>query len=89
MTQRASIAILPEGLSSWQKVKRMAKAAHDPEHEMTAADLAALRGPYLCRPGTGASAAEWLRWVREVSAAAPLAQQLVDAAIGAAAKVTR
>lgn len=75
----------------------MAVRKFDPEHDLTAADLVALRGPYLQRPGAGAAPADWLRWASEVAAAAPVAQRLLDAAeakaggrgVGPAAMVTR
>ena len=52
----------------------------DREHHLTAADLAALRGPFVSRPPNDASPLEWLRWAREIDASAALARSIVGAA---------
>lgn len=53
-------------------------AQYDPEHHLTPAEIAAIRGPFLARP-SHPEPREWLRWAKEVADAAPLAKRLLDA----------
>jgi hypothetical protein len=58
----------------------------DHERHLSAAELAAIRGPYLRRPAEHAEPEEWVRWAREVDAAGGLARAIVTAADAKAAR---
>ena len=63
----------------------MTVAEFNPEHHLPAAEMAAIRGPYLLRPTEDAVPGEWVRWAREVDGAGSLARSIVEAAEAKAA----
>lgn len=58
----------------------------DHEHDLTSAELAYLRGPYVRRPNENANAREWIRWAEEIEQAHQSAKLLLDAQAAKAAR---